>query len=216
MYIKSSFPDQDKVPDCNAYEALWNRHEQGGWPDDIILHIDGITGTKRTYQEFRTRVILSATALGTHVTENGEMIAIVSHNSLVREIQVPQCWSLIHYDLQDYAVLVHSLLLLATPFALFDAAWTPFEFENALKLTKPTRLFVQDQLLPTFVSVVENMGMEYIYILGQKVEGLRNFEEMVENTRSRAMALVSPRPATRDTLAYLIFSSGTTGPPKGL
>ena len=100
MYIKSSFPDQPKVPDCNAYEALWNRHEQAGWPDDLILHIDGISGRKRTYQEFRTRAVLVATALGSPVSdeslgfrETGEMIAIISHNSLVRE--VPQLWSLI-------------------------------------------------------------------------------------------------------------------------
>ena len=91
MYIKSSFPDQANVPDCNAYEALWNRHEQAGCPDDLILHIDGISGRKRTYQEFRTRAVLAATALGSSVSdgslgfhETGEMIAIISHNSLVR------------------------------------------------------------------------------------------------------------------------------------
>ena len=93
MYIKSSFPDQAKVPDCNAYEALWNRHEQAGWPDDIVLHIEGISGRKRTYQEFRTRAVLAATALGSPISdgslgfcEKGEMIAIISYNSLVREV----------------------------------------------------------------------------------------------------------------------------------
>lgn len=95
MYIKSSFPDQAKVPDCNAYEALWNRQEQG-WSDDLVLHIDGIDGRKRTYQEFRTRGVLAATALGNPVSdgstgfgsESGEMIAIISLNSLVREREV--------------------------------------------------------------------------------------------------------------------------------
>ena len=93
MYIKSSIPVQAKVPECNAYEALWNRHEQAGCPNDIILHIDGISGRKRTYQEFRTRAVLAATALGSPLSdgplgfhEKGEMIAIISHNSLVREV----------------------------------------------------------------------------------------------------------------------------------
>ena len=84
-----------------------------------------------------------------------------------------------------------------------------------MKLIKPTRLFVQDQLIPTFVPMAENIGMENIYVLGDNIEGLRSFEEIIEDARSRAMTLVSPRPVTRDTLAYLIFSSGTTGPPKG-
>ena len=60
-----------------------------------------------------------------------------------------------------------------------------------------------------------NIAAKNIYVLGQKIEGLKTFEEMVEDARSRAMAPVSPHPATRDTLAYLMFSSGTTGPPKG-
>ena len=73
---------------------------------------------------------------------------------------------------------------------------------------------MQDQLLPSLVSMTENIGTENIYILGQKIKGFRNLEEMVEDARSRAMALASPRPAMRDTLAYLVFSSGTTGFPK--
>ena len=207
------------MPDCNAYEALWNRQEQAGWPDDLILHIEGISGRKRTYQEFRTRAVLTATALGSPVSdgslgfrEKGEMVAIISHNSLVRD--VPQHWGLIHCDFQDYAVLVHSLLLLATPFALFNPSWTLFEFEYALKLTNPTRVIVEDQLLPTLVSKIENIGTENIYILGQKIEGFRNLEEMLEDARLRTMAPATPRPAKKDTLAYLVFSSGTTGFPK--
>ena len=220
MYIKSSFPEQAKLSDCNAYEALWNRHEQAGWPGDLILHIEGISGRKRTYQEFRTRTVLAATALGSPIydgslgfRETGEMIAIISHNSLVRK--VPQHWSIIHCDFQDYAVLVHSLLLLAMPFALLNPCWTPFEFEYALKLTKTTRLFVQDQLLPMVDPAAKNIGLKDIYVLGHKIEGLRSFEEMVEDVRSRAIAPVSPRAVTKDTLAYLMFSSGTTGLPKG-
>ena len=112
-------------------------------------------------------------------------------------------------------MLIHSLLYLAKPFALFDSRWTPFEFENALKLIKPTQLFVQDQLIQKFVPTAEKMGVKSIYILGQKIEEFITFEEMVEDARSRKMAPVSPRPATKDTLACLVFSSGTTGPPKG-
>jgi len=60
-----------------------------------------------------------------------------------------------------------------------------------------------------------DIALEKIHVLGQKIEGLRTFEEMVEEARSQAIPPVSPRAATRDTLAYLMFSSGTTGLPKG-
>lgn len=107
------------------------------------------------------------------------------------------------------------MLYLARPFALFDSRWTLFEFENALKLTKPTQLFVQDQLILKFAPMAEKMGVKTIYVLGQKINGLKSFEEMIEDARSRAMVPVSPYSAKKDTLACLVFSSGTTGPPKG-
>ena len=101
------------------------------------------------------------------------------------------------------------------PFALLNPCWTSFEFEYALKLTKATRLFVQDQLLPTVLHAAKNVEMKNIYILGQKIEGFKTFEEIVDDARSRVIAPVSPRAVTKDTLAYLMFSSGTTGHPKG-
>ena len=84
MYIKSTIPIQAKVPECNAYEALWNRHEQAGCPDDLIIHIEGASEKKTTYQEFRTRVVLAATALDKPLSGNGEMVAIISQSSSVR------------------------------------------------------------------------------------------------------------------------------------
>ena len=74
---------------------------------------------------------------------------------------------------------------------------------------------MQDQLLPTVVPAAKNVGINNIYVLGQKIEGLRTFEEMLEDARSQAITPVSPRAVTKDTLAYLMFSSGTTGHPKG-
>lgn len=96
MDIQPSFPGKAKALTCNAYETLWNRYEQEGWPDDHIIHIEGVSGKKRTYREFHTRVVLAATALGTPDSDgslrlgneaaNAEMIAIIGHNSSVREV----------------------------------------------------------------------------------------------------------------------------------
>ena len=75
------------MPEYNAYEALWNRHKQAGSPDDLILHIEDTTGRDRTYQEFRTCVVMAAAALDDSLgvrSENGETIAIISDSSLVR------------------------------------------------------------------------------------------------------------------------------------
>lgn len=119
MYIKSSFPDPPKAPNCNAYQVLWNRPEQAEWPEDFMLYIDGKTGKKRTYQEFRTRVLMAATALGTPVSdgglgissESGGMIAIISANSLVRNF-FPQRWTLFLFTTKrfHFRIMLYSFI----------------------------------------------------------------------------------------------------------
>ena len=118
---------------------------------------------------------------------------------------------------QDYITLVHSLLVITTPFALISAHSTPFELKHALELTRPTRLFVNSHLLPLVLPVAKKVGvpLNRIYVLGGNAMGRKSFKELIEDTWSRRTPVVSPRPAKRDTLAYLVFSSGTTGLPKG-
>lgn len=55
-----------------------------------------------------------------------------------------------------------------------------------------------------------------IYILGGKAKGRKSFAELIDDSITRRIPDVSPRPVKKDTLAYLVFSSGTSGLPKGL
>ena len=45
--------------------------------------------------------------------------------------------------------------------------------------------------------MAENIDMENIYVLGEKIEGLRSFEEMIEDARSRATVLFFPAPSRK-------------------
>ena len=45
---------------------------------------------------------------------------------------------------------------------------------------------------------------------------LKTFRGIIQNVRKRKVPLVDIRPAGKDTLAYLVFSSGTSGLPKGM
>ena len=107
--------------------------------------------------------------------------------------------------------------MVTTPFALISAYSTPFELKHALELAKPTRLFVNSRLLPLVLPVAKKVGvpLNRIYVLGGSAKERKSFKELIEDTRSRRTPIVLPRPATRDTLAYLVFSSGTSGLPKG-
>ena len=70
--------------ECNIYETLWNRDEQAGFADDILIHIEDASGKKITYKEFHSRVLLAATALDKPFSDGkAEMIGILSHGSSV-------------------------------------------------------------------------------------------------------------------------------------
>lgn len=113
--------------------------------------------------------------------------------------------------------MVHSLLYITTPFALISAFATPFELAHAFRTSKITRIFVQPALLPGALQAAREVGLtrDCIYIMGGRVNGKKGLGELIDDTRKRRSPRVSVKPAKRDTLAYLVFSSGTTGLPKG-
>jgi long-subunit acyl-CoA synthetase (AMP-forming) len=107
--------------------------------------------------------------------------------------------------------------VISTPIALLSAAATHFELSHALRVSDVTRLFVQPRLLPLALAVARKVGIldDHIYILDGRVRGRLSFGDMIDRARANHIPRISVRPAKIDTLAYLIFSSGTSGLPKG-
>ncbi|KAI6098229.1 hypothetical protein F5141DRAFT_1190829 [Pisolithus sp. B1] len=203
MYHKSLFPPLPQIPEQNVHHFLLDRQDQRSWPD-FTFQVDILTGQRRSFKEFLDRVRDGATALGTDsehgglgiARENEEIVGILSENCL------------------DYVALVHSLLAITVPFATFSCYSTTFEFQYATKLSGVTRLFVSPTLL--HLAHVSSLPDDRIYILEGEVEGHTSYSTLVDRVRLRSMPRLPIRPAQNDTLAYLIFSSGTTGLPKAV
>ena len=53
-------------------------------------------------------------------------------------------------------------------------------------------------------------------MLSGHVKGKKSLTNFIATARERRMPIIPVRPASKDTLAYLVFSSGTTGLPKGV
>ncbi|KAG1732676.1 uncharacterized protein EDB91DRAFT_1084706 [Suillus paluster] len=196
MYYKSLYPDLPKVPESNAHHLLFNRPDQKEWPD-YTLFINVATGQQRSFREFIERVRDGATALGADVAhgglglrpENGELVGILSENC------------------PDYVALMHSLLVITVPFALFPSSMTQYEFKHANSLAQATRIFASPSLLPLALS--SGLPADRIHILEGDNEGYTSYDQLVASARNDKISRLPVRHATKDTLAYLIYSSGT-------
>lgn len=228
VYLKSPYPQPPPVQDRNVHHFMFNAPGQAQLPDHP-LYIDALTGRERTWYQFRDLVYDGATAIGTPVSEGGlgldgsrDIVGILSHNCLVRRIYCvyfPDTHEGHFAVFQDYVALPHSLLAAAVPFALLSAHSTAFELAHLLRTTGATTMFVDPTLIPQTISVAREVGLPdsaiHVLVLEGNFEGRRSFQDMVDTVRKRGLKRLPVKPVTRDTLAYLVCSSGTSGLPKG-
>ncbi|KZS92177.1 amp dependent CoA ligase [Sistotremastrum niveocremeum HHB9708] len=208
MIINNFYGPFPKLPPTNVHNMIFRRPGAPEIPDHVS-QIDGKTGEKRTRQEFLERVYDGATALGASVEdgglglsgEKGDMVGIVSYNSL------------------DYIALIHAMLVIATPFAPMSAHSTPLELAHLLSKSGVTHIFVESALLPKALDTIKKAGLtnRHIFLLdGPGSHGIHSFDSLVKHARQRKLKRVDVRPVKHDTLAYLMFSSGTSGLPKAV
>ncbi|KIM54632.1 hypothetical protein SCLCIDRAFT_136462 [Scleroderma citrinum Foug A] len=199
----SLFPPLPHMPEQNVHHILLDRPDQASWRD-FTFQVDILTGEQRSFRQFIERVRDGATALGTGTeygglglrSENNEIVGILSENCL------------------DYVALIHSLLAIAVPFATFSSYSTSFEFQYSINLSGATRLFVSPALL--HLAQVSGLPDDHIHILEGNVEGYTSYATLVDRVRQNKIPRLPVRHAKKDTLAYLVFSSGTTGLPKAV
>jgi len=118
--------------------------------------------------------------------------------------------------MQEYPALVHSLLAAGIPFALFPADPTPYELKHLVKVSKIRKIFTSLRNLEKARIAAKEGGFsesEGIFVLEGKVKGKRSFDDLVRSVKEPAKDYA--KAVDSDALAYLIFSSGTTGLPKG-
>ncbi|KAJ7063853.1 hypothetical protein C8F01DRAFT_1129568 [Mycena amicta] len=204
MFHQSQFAPLPPIPDVNVYTLMFGRPDQAEWPD-FTLQIDDKTGRKRSFKDAPKTIALAATALdGLGLrTDSEEIIGLIGNNSF------------------EYFDITLGLLSLTVPFALISSYSTPRELVHALKLTKATRLFVDASLLANVLAAIEHpdihLPADKIYILtGPAAGGRTSFAGLLQTVVKNNTPLVAVRPATKDTLAYLIMSSGTSGLPKAV
>ncbi|KAI0036570.1 hypothetical protein K488DRAFT_82010 [Vararia minispora EC-137] len=174
---------------------------------DYTLHIDGVTGERRKLHEFLERVADGATALGAPeevgglgLKVNDGFVGIMSENCL------------------DYPAIVYALFKIAVPISFIPSLLTPSESISLLRLSYATTLFVSPRLLPIALAAAKQIGLsdDRIFVLGGRVPGRKSFSDLVASVRAKAIPRIPAALVKDNTVAYMVFSSGTSGLPKGV
>ena len=120
---------------------------------------------------------------------------------------------------KEYPILVFALLKLAIPLVFLPSQSTFHETVSLLSLSAVglTALFVSERLYPYAAVAAKEVGLseERIFILQGEVSGKVSLPRLIEDVKSRGLPKVPSQTVRDDTVAYLVFSSGTTGLPKG-
>ncbi|KAH9991264.1 hypothetical protein BJV77DRAFT_1068401 [Russula vinacea] len=196
------------IPTINYYDWLLGRPELKSW-SDFTLHIDAVTGEQRQARAVLERFEHTATAL----PRPQEMVVLVC------PFRGPP--ALLNHDghlVKEYPVLVFALLKLAVPIAFLPSQSTLQETVELLKLSGVTCLFASGQLYPHAAAAAKAIGLpeEGIFILQGDVTGKVSLPSLIENVKARGLSKTATRTVQDDTLAYIMFSSGTTGLPKAI
>jgi acyl-coenzyme A synthetase/AMP-(fatty) acid ligase len=97
------------------------------------------------------------------------------------------------------------------------ASATTAETVSLAKIATMTHLFVSPKLLSQGLAVAEALGLpeSRVLILQGYVPGFKSLDDFVDLARRKQLE-VKTREVQHDTPAYLMFSSGTSGRPKGV
>jgi long-subunit acyl-CoA synthetase (AMP-forming) len=118
---------------------------------------------------------------------------------------------------KEFPILALALLKLAMPMVLLPSQSTLHETMALLKLSDVEFLFASERLYPHAVAAAKAVGLaeHRVFILQGNVTGKVSLPCLIEEVKARGLPRVPTQTVQDDTLAYLMFSSGTTGLPKG-
>src|SRR5271168_3797157 len=159
---------------------------------DVVAYLDGHRSI--THAQLRDRAVRVVSAMAADGVQRQDRIAVCSRNS-------------IEFGELNAAAQLSGIVMATINFRLSAA-----EMEDALRRVAPSIVFCAEEFVPVIADVAASMpsGPVLVTIGGEARPGIIGYERFVEGGPSDELEFIA-RP---DDIAYLLFTSGTTGASK--
>ncbi len=192
----SSFPEV-KLVDSDLLTYIFSN--PNNTPDDKPIFIDAVTEATRTYGAIKRRTKSLAQGLRDLGVKPKDVVAFFSPNSI------------------DYAITCYAVLGCGATVSPVSAAYTPMELQAQLETSGASYLIVHSSLLTTAEKAVKfDPSIHIIQADGAwDKKGKATAETLAQNCPPTPLISIKSSEAD-DRLAFMCFSSGTTGRAKGV